>query len=147
MRRKNQSFRRQSSVARRAPTNHFRRADRRARVQGRHESLDPSLVGFARHYGVPFAVVCAAGRQQGETLQTLVVGKKGEHLLFELRPGAAGDDGDLDDSEQPAEEPDHLGIEGRFAFRERVVEIEYNKIFHNRVRNDEAPRVQMTSRN
>jgi len=52
----------------------------------------------------------AAGRQKGKAFQTLVVGKKGEHLLFELRPGDAGDDGDLDDSEQPAEEPGHIDL-------------------------------------
>lgn len=72
----------------------------------------------------------AKGRQQGKTLQTFVVRQKGEHLLFELRPGAAGDDDYLDDSEQPAEESGHLGIERQFAFRERAVEIEYDEILH-----------------
>ena len=44
------------------------------------------------------------GRQQEKTLQTFVVRQKGELLLFELRPGAAGDDDYLDNSEQPTEE-------------------------------------------
>ena len=41
----------------------------------------------------------AAGRKKREPFQPLVMGEKGEHLFFELCPGAAGDDGDVDGSE------------------------------------------------
>jgi hypothetical protein len=46
------------------------------------------------------AIEFGAGcRKKREPFQPLVMGEKGEHLFFELRPSAAGDDGDVDSSE------------------------------------------------
>ena len=53
----------------------------------------------------------AAGRQKGKPFQPFVVRQKGKHLLFKLSPGAAGDDRDVDDPEQPAQKSGHLRIE------------------------------------
>ena len=53
-----------------------------------------------------------------------------KHLLFKLRPCAAGDHCDFDDLKQPRQKRRHFGVERQFAFRERAVEIEYDQSFH-----------------
>jgi len=69
-------------------------------------------------------------RQKGKPFQPFVVRQKGKHLLFELSPGAAGDDRDVDDPEQPAQKSGHLRIEAGFALSERALEIEDDQAFH-----------------
>ncbi len=56
--------------------------------------------------------------------------QKGEHLLFKLSPGAAGNDCDVDDPEQPGQKRRHLGVEIGFALGESAIEIEYDQTFY-----------------
>ena len=44
--------------------------------------------------------LCSAGGKEGQIRQAFVVGKMGEHLLFELRPIASGNHGHFDDAEK-----------------------------------------------
>ncbi len=53
-----------------------------------------------------------------------------EHLLLELLPGSAGDDGNLHDAEKSIEELCHLRIDGGFAFGQGAVQVEDDELFH-----------------
>ena len=57
--------------------------------------------------------------------------KMGEQLLFKLRPIASGNHGHFDDSEKVMQQRRHFGIESRFAFGERAVQIKNNQLLHS----------------
>ena len=68
--------------------------------------------------------------KEGQIRKPLVMGKMGEYLLFKLWPVAPGNHRHFDDSEKVAHERRHLGIQRRFAFGKRTVEIKNNQLFH-----------------
>ena len=59
------------------------------------------------------------------------MGKMGEQLCFKLWPVASGNYRHLDDTEKVMQQRRHFGIERRFAFRQRTVQIINNELFQN----------------
>jgi hypothetical protein len=59
------------------------------------------------------------------------MGKMGEYLPLKLWPIPSGNHGYLGDIEKVAQKRRHLGVQRRFTFGKRTVEIENNQLFHS----------------